>query len=224
MVGMARKNNSLLSVSKISDTLKEKGYILKPWDINNILEDLRWQERTDWGWVTELKGSDRGAKNKSGKKGNYIVWPKTILGDFDFLEAVESYIEKAELLAKKNKNAQSFREKYRTRATIRTQDGHYVRSKAEAMIDNWLYRHGLVHVYEGRLAIEEEVYYDFYIPAKALYIEYWGLEGNTAYEERKAAKQVLYQAHGFNLLELTETDIKNLDDVMTHKFLRIGDS
>jgi len=32
----------------------------------------------------------------------------------------------------------------------RTEDGHWVRSKAELIIDNWLYRGRIVHAYERR--------------------------------------------------------------------------
>jgi hypothetical protein len=56
----------------------------------------------------------------------------------------------------------NFREKFE--AKHRTQDGHYVRSKAEMIIDNLLYQYGLVHAYERKLPIEEDVYSDFYIP------------------------------------------------------------
>jgi hypothetical protein len=47
-----------------------------------------------------------------------------------------------------------------------------VRSRAEVLIDNWLYMQGIVHAYERRLPIEEECYCDFYLP-KGVYIEFW---------------------------------------------------
>ena len=46
----------------------------------------------------------------------------------------------------------------------RTDDGHNVRSKAEQIIDNWLYHNGIVHAYERRVPIKEELYCDFFIP------------------------------------------------------------
>jgi len=55
-----------------------------------------------------------------------------------------------------------FREKFK--AGIRAQDGHYVRSKAELIIDNWLYVSKIVHAYERKLPVEEGLYCDFYIP------------------------------------------------------------
>ena len=43
-----------------------------------------------------------------------------------------------------------------------------VRSKAEQIIDNWLYHKGIVHAYERRVPIEEEVYCDFIKALEAL--------------------------------------------------------
>lgn len=43
------------------------------------------------------------------------------------------------------KEEKSFREKFP--CNIRTDDGHKVRSKAEQVIDNWLYSKGIVHAY-----------------------------------------------------------------------------
>ncbi|WP_226036714.1 hypothetical protein [Aquibacillus saliphilus] len=61
-------------------------------------------------------------------------------------------------------------------AKHRSADGHYVRSRAEMLIDNWLYMSEIVHAYERKLPIEEDVYTDFYLPVGKVYIEYWGLE------------------------------------------------
>lgn len=52
--------------------------------------------------------------------------------------------------------ADGFREKFP--ATHRAADGHMVRSRAEMLIDNWLYMAEIVHAYERKLPIEEDVY------------------------------------------------------------------
>lgn len=97
-----------------------------------------------------------------------------------------------------------------------------VRSKAEILIDNWLYASGIVHAYEKKLPIEEEVYCDFYIPIKNIYIEYWGFENNPKYTKRKAIKKNIYKKYDFNLIELTDDDICNLDDVLPRILLEYG--
>jgi len=101
---------------------------------------------------------------------------------------------------------------------FKTEDGHYVRSKSESLIDNWLYNHSLVHAYERRVPIPEELMCDFYVlPAKS-YIEYWGLEEDEGYLKRKEQKIRLYNKHGLKLIELREADIERIDDVMGKYF------
>jgi hypothetical protein len=108
-------------------------------------------------------------------------------------------------------------------ATLRTQDGHMVRSRAEVLIDNWLYMQGLVHAYERRLPIEEECYCDFYLPGgKGVYIEFWGMESDPKYRDRMAVKQAIYAKHGLRLIELGDAEIERLDDVLPRMLLRFG--
>ncbi|RZN39095.1 MAG: hypothetical protein EFT35_04005 [Methanophagales archaeon ANME-1-THS] len=100
---------------------------------------------------------------------------------------------------------------------FRAEDGHRVRSKAEQIIDNWLYHKRIVHAYERRVPIEEEVYCDFFIPiGKKVWIEFWGLE-EEKYLKRKEQKRSFYLKNKLNLVELTEKDIENLEDVMPIK-------
>ncbi|MCX6666079.1 MAG: hypothetical protein NT038_08510 [Euryarchaeota archaeon] len=102
-------------------------------------------------------------------------------------------------------------------ANFRTEDGHMVRSKAEQIIDNWLYHKGIVHAYERRVPIEDEVYCDFFIPlGQKVWIEYWGLE-EEKYLKRKELKKGFYEKNQKKLIELVDKDIENLDDVMPKK-------
>ncbi|MFX0211065.1 MAG: hypothetical protein ACFFDT_34115 [Candidatus Hodarchaeota archaeon] len=112
---------------------------------------------------------------------------------------------------------EDFRKKYPRK--YRTQDGHYVRTKSEAIIDNWLYNHLIVHAYERKLPIEENVYCDFFVPQGECYIEYWGMK-EEEYLKREKKKRDLYQRHKLNLIELTETDIENIDDVLPVRLRR----
>lgn len=110
-----------------------------------------------------------------------------------------------------------FRERFPT--LLLTEDGHKVRSRGEVIIDNWLYHQGIVHAYERRVPIEEELYCDFYIPMGQCYIEYWGLEEET-YKERKKEKMRLYSYYSKKLISLYDADINNVDDVMPIKLLK----
>jgi hypothetical protein len=55
-----------------------------------------------------------------------------------------------------------------------------------------------------------------------VYIEYWGLENNLEYSARKRVKQELYQKYEFNLIELSDEHIKNLDDYLPRLLLKFG--
>ena len=75
---------------------------------------------------------------------------------------------------------------------------------------------------EVKLPIEEEVYSDFFIPSESVYIEYWGMEDDPKYAERKKVKIELYKKYDFKLIELSDDDILNLDDNLPKKLLKFG--
>lgn len=101
-------------------------------------------------------------------------------------------------------------------AEYRCEDGHYVRSKNEQLVDNWLYNHGYVHAYE-KLVIDQstgrEYLSDFYLPLQDLYIEIWGYE-NEEYIRRRNNKIAVYGKNNLQLLQMTEEEVKVLDDYM----------
>lgn len=118
----------------------------------------------------------------------------------------------------------NFRLKYPPK--YRTKDGHFVRSRAEVIIDNALYGYKVVHTYERKLPILENVYSDFYIPSingsEPVYIEYWGLENDESYLERKTVKQKIYNNYSYKLIELSNIHIENLDDYLPSFLLKYG--
>jgi hypothetical protein len=122
-----------------------------------------------------------------------------------------------------NETVNDFRKTYPTE--YRTKDGHYVRSKAEQIIDDSLYLWGIPHAYEKKVPnTDENVYSDFHIPAgkgrpKAVYIEYWGMENDEKYNRRKQKKIEIYNSLGVTLIQLNDADIKNIEDAL-QKYLR----
>lgn len=72
-----------------------------------------------------------------------------------------------------------------------------VRSRAEVIIDNALHDYKLAHAYERKLPIEEELYSDFFIPTENVYIEFWGMEDDPEYAQRKKAKIEIYKKYDF---------------------------
>lgn len=94
------------------------------------------------------------------------------------------------------------------------------------MIDDFLYINGLVHSYEKKLPILDDVVCNFYIPpgggrTKGIYIEYWGLEDDPKYVERKKKKLQSYSQNELLLIQLNDADLQNLDDVLTRKLIEL---
>jgi hypothetical protein len=219
----------------INATAIGKHFDISSQRLNLILSELGLIEKDlAAGWeITKLGKSIGGRQFEHETSGaNYVLWPESILQYKRLLEvfkenstdqpqaqtAIVSSPQTETPVANINKD--NFREKFE--AKHRTIDGHYVRSKAEMLIDNWLYQYGLVHAYERKLPIDEDVYCDFYIPSgngrpQAVYIEFWGLENDPKYTERKNKKIEIYKREGLSLIELTDADLQNIDDILAKK-------
>lgn len=72
------------------------------------------------------------------------------------------------------------------------------------------------------MPVEEDVYCDFYLPQGKVYIEYWGMESDARYAKRKDEKLAVYRKYGINLIELTDAEVQNLDDVLPRLLLKYG--
>lgn len=219
MKGSIATDTKYVSATVLSQILK-----VSKLRINPILSELGWLERDRKGWVLTKLGESIGGKQLEYEKTGipYVTWPENILNNKSLIETFRQingdlFEEKKESV---NEIDTSFRDKFQ--AKHRAADGHFVRSKAEMLIDNWLYMSEIVHAYERKLPIEEDVYCDFYLPVGKVYIEYWGLENDAKYIERKKSKLEIYRKYGFNLIELLDSDIQNLDDVFPKKLLRFG--
>ena len=191
--------------------------------LNLVLAELGWISKDKKGWTLTPQGAALGAFQKEYSQTGvpYVLWPETILTNKAFLSTISSLTGETEPPSSKRvKEDSSFREKYAT--PYRATDGHWVRSKAEMLIDNWLYMSGVVHAYERQLPIEEDVFCDFYIPDGKLYIEYWGMERDPKYAARKKEKIEIYHKYGLNLIELTDEHVKNLDDQLPKALLKFN--
>ncbi|HOF35056.1 MAG TPA: glycerol kinase [Spirochaetota bacterium] len=212
-------NSHMLTASAIGEHFKTSAQ-----KINLILSELGWMEKDDKrGWEITKIGKIAGGKQKEHDESGrlYVLWPDSIISNKSLTESlIENHIislNKPE--AKTNKKELNFRDKFP--ADHRASDGHMVRSRAEVIIDNYLYNNQITHAYERKLPIEEEVYSDFYIPmGKKAYIEFWGKEDDEQYNERKKTKIEIYKKHDFNLIELNDNDILNLDDFLPGKLLK----
>lgn len=197
--------------------------------INMIFAEIGWTEKAIKGWsITSFGKKVGGVQFEHISGGTYVIWPKKILKNKDLLRSLgnkdSQTIGKQENNLDSNDNLNDFRTKFP--ANYRTKDGHQVRSRAEAIIDNALYDYGLAHAYERKLPIEEDVYSDFYIPSKdgskAVYIEFWGMENDPKYSARKKIKKEIYSKYDLKLIELSDKHIENLDDYLPKFLLKVG--
>ncbi|MCK4842243.1 MAG: glycerol kinase [Methylococcales bacterium] len=208
-------------VTLITATAIGKHFDLSSKKMNYILSELGWIKRGIKGWLTTEQGEKLGAiQGEDSRSGvPYARWPESILNVKALKDSIDNLkgVEKPKTDSDK---ADSFRHKFE--AKHRSTDGHFVRSKAEMLIDNWLYMAEIVHAYERKLPIEEDVYCDFYIPTGKVYIEFWGYDNDEKYLARKQKKQAIYQKYNFNLIELTDEEVLNLDDVLPRLLLKFG--
>jgi hypothetical protein len=233
-IGDGHQNTSNLKL--LNATALGKHFSISSQRWNLILAELGWIEKAYVGqdvngWaITKLGKSIGGRQFEHETSGGfYVLWPERVLNNKSLHEVFStSHTEKDLGISIASyqqptlpKTSEDYREKFE--AKHRTLDGHYVRSRAEVIIDNLLYQYGLVHAYERKIIIgEEEVLSDFYLPAGKVYIEFWGLENDPKYLERKKSKIEFYKKNDISLIELTDSDILNLDDHLPRKLKNYG--
>lgn len=197
--------------------------------VNQILEELGWIRKEDAGFFPTRQGRENGGihREHSQSGASYVVWDQAIINNKIFLNSIREFRgEDIEPLATEDTKVEDKTAAFRNAfpATIRTKDGHMVRSRGEALIDNYLYAEKIVHAYEKRLPLaDEECFCDFYIPEKRIYIEYWGLEeSDDKYAERKRKKLEIYKREKYDLIEITNDMIDSLDDYLPKELKRRG--
>lgn len=203
-----------ISSRKMNQILSELWWIeksLKWWKVTSFWQKVWWKQLQHYmSWTS------------------YTHWPKDITSNKSLIKAVDDFNPNS----KKHQSVDSFKgnwidtDEFRAKfpAQYRAKDWHQVRSRWELLIDNELYWYKLVHAYERKIPIEEDIYSDFYIPAQnwgeAVYIEYWGIEDQEKYEDRKKIKKDIYKKYDLNLIELENKHIDNLDDHLPRLLLK----
>lgn len=201
--------------------------------INRVLAELSWIERDgEQGWKPTALGEKLKARKNVYFKNNvpYVVWHPDICKSRILQKAVEEFLsvelsplepeKSASMNVDADDKAESFRDKFPP--AIRAMDGHMVRSRGEAMIDDRLYGLRIVHAYERMVPIEEDMYCDFHLPEYNLYVEFWGMESNPKYKARKEKKLELYRQNGLQLIEVKDEHIDNLEDYLIGQLVKFG--
>jgi len=163
------------STRLVTSTVIANQLALSASTINAIFLKLDWIAKNPKGWILTKSGKKQGGVQAENKKSDtlYILWPESIVESSSFSDIVnrlkKSKASKTKAQEQEQKEEVGFRGKFE--AKHRSADGHFVRSKAEMIIDNWLYMAEIVHAYERKLPIEEDVYSDFYIPTGKVYVD-----------------------------------------------------
>jgi hypothetical protein len=215
-----QSSQHLITATTIGDN-----YEISATRINSILSEVGWIKRdmANSGWLLTEFGKKLGGVQTTYKNNGvpFVKWPETILEN----KALTTSIHEAkgdittiplEQVKSNEVDNVDIRNNYQ-KPDLRTQDGHYVRSKAELIIDNWLYVSKIVHAYEKKVPnIPENILCDFYIPTGKVFIEYWGLN-DEKYLANQKRKTDIYKKNNINLIDLTDRDVSNLDDTLAAK-------
>lgn len=180
--------------------------------VNSILAEIGFIKSCENGWKLTQKGKENGGIQNNYKGNLSVYWSDEILKNEIFTKEISDETES------KDKVEIDFRKKFE--AKYRTKSGHYVRSRAEVIIADWLYSEFICFAYEKRVPILYELYCDFYLPKEKIYIEFWGYDENKEYLERKNKKLNLYKQNELNLIEIDNNTINNLDDFLPKEILK----
>lgn len=227
--GEAKPLADVAKEQHLSATALGRTFGLPATRMNHVLSELGWIQKSLKGWKVTPQGTAVGGVQREDTRSGipFVAWPATITTNGSLKSTMDDILGKSSRQEPEPQDAAATEPKdvgFRDRfpAKFRATDGHFVRSRSEMLVDNWLYMAEIVHAYERKLPVEEDVYCDFYLPAGKLYIEFWGLEDDPKYAERMRAKKAVYAKYGFSLIDLNDEDVHNLDDVLPAKLLKFG--
>ncbi|MEP0356765.1 glycerol kinase [Paraglaciecola sp.] len=183
--------------------------------LNHIFSELGWLKKSLKGWVATEHGLHQGARqNEDSRTGiPFVKWPETLTDSSVLLGSINALSECQANIRDNNQE---------TSKNYCSVDGHWVKSKTDMLIDNWLYMADITHAYNRKLPIEEEIWCAFYIPIENVYIEHWESKLDVKLQAKKNKKLAIYKKNKFKLIELTDKDIQNLDEVLPRQLLKFG--
>ncbi len=136
----------------INTTAVGKHFKVSSQRMNLIFAEIGWTEKAIKGWnLTSLGEKAGGLQFEHFSGGTYVLWPEEIIKNKTLIQVLSG--KDAEDTNSGTEDLDKMINYFRTKfpASLRTRDGHMVRSKAEVIIDNALYDYGLAHAYERKL-------------------------------------------------------------------------
>lgn len=192
---------NMLALAEILDEKIENSILL-----NNVFEDIQ-------------------IINNIEKIINTLESRYTSTKDVDEEESIKNRLSLLEFEIAHNEKEIEFYDDYRQKyqKNNRCNDGHYVRSRAEQIIDNFLYKKKIFHEYEkpvyDKETKEQFSLVDFFLPYdEGIYIEVFGM--NTAkYTETKEYKEKMYTKNELRLIPITQDDICHIEDKLEKELM-----
>src|SRR5690606_8397418 len=150
----------------LTSTALGKHFGISKFRINPILSELGLIQKDVKGWRVTPLGKLMGGKQFEHVKTGipYVCWRQEILTKKSVINSLKEV--QGDSTQKKNRESNNttveFREKFK--AEHRIANDHYVRFIANILINSLLYMLKIVHAYDRKISIEEDVYCDFYLP------------------------------------------------------------
>ncbi|NOI68927.1 glycerol kinase [Vibrio owensii] len=216
-IELAATSGKTYSATQLGEKLK-----LNAKRMNQLLSELGWIGKSEEGWSLTEAGIRAGGQQRTDKESQntFVVWHDVVLRNKRLKQSVIEFLGQDAESHSTDKSFSSFRQKFE--AKHRTLDGHYVRSKGELLIDNWLYLAGVVHAYERQLPIDQDVTSDFYLPGGKVYLQFWGSDTGEMLEAEREKIRAVYGQHNFNLIEVEPSELDKLDEVLPKRLRQFG--
>lgn len=216
-IELAATSGKTYSATQLGEKLK-----LNAKRMNQLLSELGWISKSEEGWSLTEAGIRAGGQQRTDKESQntFVVWHDVVLRNKRLKQSVIEFLGQDAESHSTDKSFSSFRQKFE--AKHRTLDGHYVRSKGELLIDNWLYLAGVVHAYERQLPIDQDVTSDFYLPGGKVYLQFWGSDTGEMLEAEREKIRAVYEQHNFNLIEVEPSELDKLDEALPKRLRQFG--
>ncbi|MGV2987910.1 glycerol kinase [Vibrio sp. E150_011] len=215
-------DDTLISDAHLNATQVGDYFSMPAKKINLLLSELGWIKRDGSQWLATTSGLRAGALQRSDADKNvaFVMWHPSVLRNKRLKQSVVEFKGNDADNHSTDRSFSRFKQKFS--AKHRTLDGHYVQSKGELIIDNWLYMGGVLHAYQRQLPIEDDVISDFYLPQGKVYIQFWGTDNGTVEAKIIEKTRQLYHDHNFELIEVYPDDLEQLDTVLPIKLRPFG--
>lgn len=225
---------TLITATMICETLESKySWKISSQKLNIIFNELGWITKPPYdsrGWIATRTGKRNGGVDipAKGQGSAYVRWaPKTVENKAMLNAVIRTLgVEKIEPDTTETVFSDENIDSPNKSNSKKSSDGHWVRSRGELLIDNYLFNNRIAHAYEQEVYLLDgsKMVPDFMAitPKGNVYIEFWGMEGKADYDKRREAKKQLYKENGLELVEIFPKHLDNLDRYLNAVFARYG--